>query len=132
MAEVLGVVAAASQLAEHIIGIVRLVQCIRDAPATVLSQTTSLSQLAHVVESIKTNASYQSPQVADILTSINTKAEAISTTLKRVRANHPDGKVIAFKKSLIAVWNDESITGNLNQIERDKTTLALCLTQIDA
>lgn len=132
MAEVLGIVAAASQLNQQVIGIVRLVQSIREAPATVLGQITSLNQLAHVAENIKANTSYQSPQVADILISISTKAEGILTTLKKILAKPHDGKVLTFKKSLIAVWNDESITRTLNEIERDKTTLALCLSQIDA
>jgi hypothetical protein len=130
--EVLGALAAASQIAEQVLRIVKLVQSIRDAPEEVLQHIASLQQLASVVESIKANPSYQSRQVAEILSLINTKTSAISDTLDKLQTDPSNSKASVFKKAVNSTWNSDNVANKLDQIERDKTTLALCLAQIDA
>jgi hypothetical protein len=130
--EVLGALAAASQIAEQVLRIVKLVQSIRDAPEEVLQHIASLQQLAGVVESIKANPSYQSRQVAEILSLINTKTSAISDTLDKLQTDPSNSKASVFKKAVNSTWKSDNVANKLDQIERDKTTLALCLAQIDA
>lgn len=129
--EVLGALAGASQLAEQILRIGKFVQNVKDGPKEVLDHVASLQQLASVAASIKSNPSYQSQQVAEILAVINTKAKAVMDILNDVRTDPADKRQIAIRKAFIAIWKDASITNKLDQIERDKTTLALCLAQID-
>ena len=124
--------AAASQLAEQTLGILKLIQSTRDAPKDVLERIVSLQHLEKAAESIKTNPSYQSPQVAGILASIQSKVEVVLKTLDKLQVTSSDSKRSIAKKAVIATFKDESTTSKLDQIERDKTTLALCLSQIDA
>ncbi|KIW70057.1 hypothetical protein PV04_02368 [Phialophora macrospora] len=84
------------------------------------------------MESIKANSSYQTRQVAEILSLINTKTSAIFDTLDKLQADSSDSKARAFKKALSSMWSSDNMASRLDQIERDKTTLALCLAQIDA
>ncbi|KAJ9606001.1 hypothetical protein H2200_009850 [Cladophialophora chaetospira] len=129
---ILGALAGATQLAEQILGLVRFIQNTRDAPKEVLEHIASLKQLESVTENIKTNPSYQSQQVADVLSLLNAKVKAIADILSKVRATATDDKATAIKKAVVATWKDDNVTSRLDQIERDKTTLALCLAQIDA
>ncbi|EXJ61753.1 hypothetical protein A1O7_02183 [Cladophialophora yegresii CBS 114405] len=130
--EVLGALAAASQIAEQLLNIVKLVQTIRDAPKEVVQHIASLRQLTSVVESIKATPSYQSRQVAEILSLINTKTNALSDILVKLQADSRDSTVNATKKRVKSTWITDNVANKLDQIERDKLTLALCLARIDA
>ncbi|ETI19674.1 hypothetical protein G647_08687 [Cladophialophora carrionii CBS 160.54] len=130
--EVLGAFAAASQIAEQLVRIVKSVQTIRDAPKEVVQHIASLQQLTSVVESIEANPSYQSRQVAEILSSINTKTNALSDILVRLQADPGDSNANAIKKALNSTWNTDNVANKLDQIDGDKMTLALCLARIDA
>lgn len=130
--EVLGAVAAASQLVEQVVKIVTLVNDIRDAPKDVLEHIESLSRLTAVAEGIKLNPSYQSTQTAEILASINIKTTDLVAILNKANVSPADNKSNAIRKAVFATWKDERIITALDQIERDKNTLALWLARIDA
>jgi hypothetical protein len=130
--EVLGAVAAASQIAEQVLGILKLIQSVRDAPEDIISHLSSLQGPAKVAQSVRTTSSYQYPQVAGILDLINNKVEVVSRTLNGLAVTSSDNKPSILEKALIAAWKDGSIINKLDQIERDKMILALCLSRIDA
>ncbi|OCT49764.1 hypothetical protein CLCR_06731 [Cladophialophora carrionii] len=130
--EGLGAFAAASQIAEQLVRIVKSGQTIRDAPKEAVQHIASLQQLTRVVESIKANPSYQSRQVAEILSLVNTKTNALSDILVRLQADPGDSKAKAIQKALNSTWNADNVANKLDQIDGDKMTLALCLARIDA
>jgi hypothetical protein len=130
--KVLGAVTAASQLAEQVLGILKLIQSVRDAPEDVISHVSSLQGPAKVAQSARTTSSYQSPQVAGILDLINNKVEVVSRTLNGLAVTSSDNKPSILKEALITARKDGIIINKLDQIERDKMTLALYLSGIDA
>jgi hypothetical protein len=136
MAEVLGVVAAASQLTEQglkiAIFISELYSKVRDAPESIRKQSLQIGQLIDIAMLIKHNLKLQTVLVESILRNCVGEAEELQEILEKMSVAAGDGRVRKLWKALDGVIKEKRILALLAKLEWDKSSLMLCIETIDS
>lgn len=133
--EVLGVLAAASQLAEQglkITGaIYDLYKKVRDAPESIRQQSVQVEQLIDIAKLIESNPSLQTDSISSILSSCTNEAKDVLKILQGVTPARETHKLEKRWKALAAVSMQKRILAHFAKLEQGKSTLALCIETID-
>lgn len=134
--EVLGALAAASQLTEQglkiVIFISDLYSKVRDAPESIRKQSVQVEQLINIAKLIEHNPSLQIDSVGSILRNCTGEAEKVKDILENISTAAGDGKARKLWKALDGVAKEKRILALFANLEREKSSLALCIETIDA
>jgi hypothetical protein len=134
--EVLGALAAASQLAEQSLNIAifisNLYSKVRDAPESIRKQSVQLEQLIDIAKLIEHNPPLQTDLVGSILRNCVSEAEKLQEILANISTATGDGKIRELWKALDGVAKEKRILALFANLEREKSSLALCIETIDA
>ena len=134
--EVLGALAAASQLTEQglkiAIFISDLYSKVRDAPESIRKQSVQVEQLINIARLIEHNPSLQIDSVGSILRNCTGEAEKLKEILENISTAAGDGKARKLWKALDGVAKEKRILALFASLEREKSSLALCIETIDA
>src|ERR1700756_4129283 len=111
--EVLGALAAASQLTEQslkIAGIISdLYSKVRDAPESIRKQSVQVEQLIDIARRIKDNPPFQTALVESILRNCVGEAEKLQEILGKISTAAGDGRVKKLWKALDGVAKEKKI-----------------------
>ena len=133
--EVVGVLAAASQLAEQALkvtgAIYDLYKRVRDAPESIRQQSIQLEQLIDIAKLIERSPSLHMDQVSSILSSCSNEANDLLDILRKVTPARENYKPDRIWKALAAVSKEKRINACFAKLEQGKSTLALCIETID-
>jgi hypothetical protein len=138
-AEVLGILgglAAASQFAQQSLKVINFISDldgkVRDAPESIRKQAVQVEQLVDIARLIEHNPSLQTDAIILILQSCQDEAQQLLNILWRVLAAAGDGKVKRLWKAVDGITREKKILEHLSKLEREKTSLALCIATIDS
>jgi hypothetical protein len=133
---ILGAAAAASQLLQQGFQITKFIcelySAVQDAPESIRKQITQVEQLIDVARLIIQNPSLQTASVASILSTCMRSAAEVQGILKKVSATTKDGPLKKAQKALTAVMKEKEILALFNNLEKKKSSLTLCIHEIDA
>lgn len=133
---ILGAAAAASQLLQQGSQITRFIcelySKVQDAPESIRKQIMQIDQLIDLARLIIQNPSLQTASVAAILSTCMRSAAEVQGILKKASATTKDGQLKKAQKVLTAVMKEKEILTLFNNLERDKSSLTLCIQEIDA
>jgi len=134
--EVLCALAAASQLIEQGLKIGTFISDlyskVRDPPESIRKQSVQVEQLITVVRLIEHNPSLQVDSVGSILRNCTGEAEKLKEILENISTAAGDGKARKLWKALDGVAKEKKILALFANLEREKSSLALCIETIDA
>jgi hypothetical protein len=134
--EVLGALAAASQLTEQglkiSIFISDLYAKVRDAPESIRKQSVQVKQLIDIARLIKHNPPLQTALVESILRNCVGEAEKLQEILGKISTAAGDARVKKLWKALDGVTKEKKILTLFAKLEREKSSLALCIETIDS
>jgi len=134
--EVVGALAAASQLVEQslqiIIYISDLYKRVRDAPESIRKQSIQVEQLIDITRLIEHNPPLQTVLVDSILENCLRITEELQEILARVSTTAGDGRVRKVWKALEGVTREKRILALLAKLEQEKSALVLCINAIDS
>jgi hypothetical protein len=134
--EVLGALAAASQLAEQSLNIAifisKLYSKVRDAPESIRKQSVQLEQLIDIAKLIEHNPLLQTDLMGSILRNCVSEAEELQEILANISTAAGDGKIRELWKALDGVAKEKRILALFANLEREKSSLALCIKTIDS
>jgi hypothetical protein len=133
---VLGAVAAATQLVEQGIKITQflgeLYSKVQDAPESVRKQLVHVEQLIDIARLIIQSPSLQEESVVSILRTCLRQAADIQNLLKKVSVVDKDGQLKKIRKAFAAVMKEKEIDALFDNLEREKSSLALCIQEINS
>jgi hypothetical protein len=136
---VLGAAAAASQFIAYGIKLTKSISQfysfyskVYNAPGSICKKTIQVEQLIDLARLIIQNPSLQKESVASILRTCLTGAEEIQRILEKVSVTDKDGKIKRILKALAATVKEKDIIALFNNLEREKSSLALCIQGIDS
>lgn len=139
MAEALGVLgatAAAFQIAQQCMDIAKMIASlyhkIHDAPNSIHSQILLVNQLIAITRSIERNKSLQTDLMASALTTCSKTTQQLSDELSKISTSAGDGRVRRVWKGLVGLTVEEKLQGLFDQLEREKSSLAVLIGTIDA
>ncbi len=134
--EVVGALAAASQLAEQILKAVAFISDlyvkVRDAPESIRKQAVQVEQLIDIARLIEHNPSLQTGAIASILQSCQSEARNLLDILCKILVAAQDGKVKQLWKAIDRITKEKKILGCLRKLEQEKSALALFIATIDS
>ena len=134
--EVLGALAAASQLAEQSLKIAIFVSDlyskVRDALESIRKHSAQLEQLTDIAKLIEHHPPLQTDLVGSILRSCVGEAEKLQEILANISTAAGDGKVRKFWRALGQVAEEKRILALFANLEREKSSLVLCIETIDS
>jgi hypothetical protein len=134
--EVLGALAIAAQLAQQGLQIVSFISdlCskVRDAPDSIRKQSLQVEQLIDIARLVKHNPSLQTDLVASILRNCVNEAEKLREILAQVSTAAGDGTVRKFWKALDGLAEEKRILELFANLEREKSSLTLCIETISS
>jgi N-terminal domain on NACHT_NTPase and P-loop NTPases len=132
--EVLGALAAASQLAEQglriAVFISELYVKVRDAPESIRRQSIQIQQLIDIAKLIEHTPPLQTTSVESILRNCVGEAEKLQEILGKVSTAAGDGRVKKMWKALDVVAKEKMINILFTRLEREKSSLVLCIETI--
>ena len=131
----LGAAAATAQFAEQIVtlsfAIIEFYHKFKEAPETVRRQSLHVEQIRSVCELVKQNPALQTTQIGDILKECLKKLLEIKNEVDKLR---PAGVSSAEKlwKAFLAATKDKKFEKLFADFEKLKTSLVLCIVEIDS
>jgi hypothetical protein len=132
---VLGAVAAASQLLEQGANVTTflwgLYSKIKHAPESIRKQIIQVEQLLGLSRLFLQHPSLQKDSVASILGTCLLRAQEFQNFLKKILVTDTDGRFKKLKKSFEAVMKEKEIIVLFDHLEKEKTSLMLCIQEID-
>jgi hypothetical protein len=132
----LGAVAAASQLVAQGIQITFILSdlCLKakEAPDTIRKQTAQVEQLINLARLIIQTPSLQKDSIASVLGTCLRTAEQCLASLKKEFMTDKDGKLKKAQKLFSALLKEKEIGRVFDDLEKEKTSLILCITAIDS
>jgi hypothetical protein len=129
--EVLGAVAAAAHLIEQGLKIIDLCSRLRNGPEPVKEQSVHVKRLIEIAKQVEENQTLQTPVVASTLRECHAKAMKLLKILSKTCAVSGDGKVVKWKKTFAAIAKEKEILALLAELEREKSSLTLCISMAD-
>jgi hypothetical protein len=132
----LGAAAAASQLFEQGIKIAKFLvelYTVSQAPDFIQRQVSQIEQIVKLSRLIRENEALQKDDT--ITTSLVTSGKITSKFLEllsRYVVTEADGKIKKIQKVLSVMLKEKEVTHFFDDLEREKSTLILCIQQIDS
>ena len=134
--EVLGTLTAASQLIEQGLKIALFISDlyskVRDAPESIRKQSVQVEQLIDIAGLIKRNPQLQTAFVECTLRNCVDQAEELQEILGKISTAAGDGRARKLWKALDGVIKEKRILALFAKLEREKSSLALCIETIDS
>lgn len=130
--EIFGAVAAAAQLIEKGIKFVNWCSNVRDAPESISKHIVQVEHLIEVAKLVEQNQPLQTVTIESALRQCLTKATTLLETLSKNCVNTGDGKFIKWKKAIAGAAKEKEILALLADLEREKSSLSLCISTIDS
>ncbi len=132
---ILGATAAASQLLQQGANITKflwgLYSKMKDSPATIRRQIIQIEQLLDLSRLFLQNPSLQTDSVASILGTCLLQTQQFQRILKEVAVTDSHSRFKTLKKSFEAMMKEKEIVQLFDNLEREKSSLMLCVQQID-
>jgi hypothetical protein len=101
------------------------------APESIHRQIVQVEQLLGLSRLFLQNSSLQKDSVASILGTCLLQAQKFHDFLRKISVIDTDGRFKKMKKSFEAAMKEKEIIVLFDQLERDKTSLMLCIQEID-
>ena len=130
--EVLGALAAASQLAQQSVQILTFLRRIRDVPESIRKQSVQLEQLLDITKLVKENPALQTPLIDSILSKCVVESRTLQGILEKVTADVTDGKIKKLWRNLEGMAKEKQVLSSFAKLEQEKSSLALCIQTVDA
>lgn len=132
---IIGAAAAASQLLQQGVQMAKFIcelySKVQDAPESIRKQVMQIEQVTDLARLIVQNTSLHTASVASILSTCMRTAAQVQGILKKVSATTKDGQLKKVQKALTAVMKEKEILSLFNNLEREKSSLTLCIHEID-
>jgi hypothetical protein len=132
---VLGAAAASSQLLQQGAKITKFLwdlhSKMKNSPETIHKEIVQIEQLIDLSRLFLQSPSLQKDSVASILGTCLLRAQEFDQELQKVSVHDSDGKFKKLKKTFEAVMKEKEIVQLFDQLEREKSSLMLCIQQID-
>ena len=132
---ILGAIAAASQLAQQAFEIIKffsdLYAKIQDAGESIRTRMLHIEQLIDISKLIAKTPTLQTTAIQSVLVICLRTTITLRDILQELSSDK-EGLLRRIMKAVKAVRKEDKIMILLNNIERDKSSLALCIHQIDA
>lgn len=132
----LGAVAAASQLvaqgSEILVSIYKMYSKIKSAPEFVRNGSVQVEQLISISRLVIQNPALQTDSIASVLSTCLAYAKKLQSILIRLTPRTGSGKLTRLEKALMAVIKEGGITDLFRKLEREKTSLTLCIEEINS
>lgn len=132
---ILGAIAAASQLAQQAFEIVKffsdLYAKIQDPGKSIQTRMQHVEQLIDISKLIAKTPTLQTAPIQSVLVTCLQTAITLREVLQELSSDE-EGRLRRIMKAVRAVRKDDKIMILLDNIERDKSSLLLCIHQIDA
>ena len=132
---VLGAFAAASQVLEQTLRIASFIyevyNDIQDVPDFISNRLRQIEQLAGASKAIQQSLALQTDEVAAALRSCMYKTTKIQLQLKESLPTVEDGRWRRLQKSLLVVMRKKDTMGMFEDLEREKSSLMLCIQAIE-
>jgi hypothetical protein len=133
---VFGAVTAASALAGQVIQTIIFISDfysnVQDAPEWIHKQDVHVEQLINVARLIIQNPSVQTDSVASILETCLRESGKLREVLQKSLVIPKDGKIRKFQKCLMAGIKEKEIIKLFENLEREKSSLMLCIQESNA
>jgi hypothetical protein len=131
---ILGAVAASSQVIQQAYNITKfffeVYSEVKEAPALVLSRIRHVEQLIEVSKLVHQTPGLQTDEVATVLRACYDKSATLYSKLKELLVVADDKRWQKLKKSLTALMQKKDLVILFDDLEREKSTLILCLQAI--
>lgn len=132
---ILGAIAAASQLAQQAFEIIKffsdLYAKVQDAGESIQTRMLHIEQLIDISKLIAKTPTLQTTAIQSVLVTCLRTTIALRDILQELSSDK-EGLLRRIVKAVKAVRKEDKIMILLDNIERDKSSLALCIHQIDA
>jgi hypothetical protein len=132
---ILGAIAAASQLAQQAFEIIKffsdLYEKVQDAGESIRTRILHIEQLIDMSKLIAKTPTLQTTAIQSVLVSCLRTTITLRDILQELSSDK-EGLLRRIMKAVKAVRKEDKIMILLDNIERDKSSLALCIHQIDA
>ncbi len=133
---ILGATAAASQLAEQgskiLICIFKVYSRIKDAPGAVQNGLIQVEQLIGLSRLVIQNPALQTDSVASILSTCLRLARKLQFILTQLIPVQGSGRASRLEKALTAVIKERDINELFEKLDREKTSLTVCIEEINS
>ena len=134
--EAVGAAAAAAQFIDQgtkiAIFISDLYSKIRDAPESIRKQSVQVEQLTDISRLIEHNPSLQTSAVASTLRTCLVEADKLQEILSKLSVSAQDGKTKKLWKALDGVTKEKKISILFQNLEQQKSLLALSIQAVDS
>jgi hypothetical protein len=104
----------------------------KEAPDTIRKQTAQVEQLINLARLIIQTPSLQKDSIASVLGTCLRTAEQCLASLKKEFMTDKDGKLKKAQKLFSALLKEKEIGRVFDDLEKEKTSLILCITAIDS
>ena len=132
-AEIVGILASASQLAVYSIKITNSIYEIyrrfQDAPRRIQQHVEHVTQLADTAQLIEQHRSLQTINIDRQIRTTLKQAKTLSAILDQVTSDYSNGSVRKYWK-ILKGKKEKEILANLDQLEKDKSSLHLCISLV--
>ena len=134
--EVLGIAASAVQVAQVSLAIVTcltsLFHQVRDAPKTVQTRLFHVQTLFEISRLIASVPQLQTAEVDSVLRSCARDAEELREILRGLLDENDKSKMKKWTNAFRGIMSEKNVIDLLQSLEVGKTSLALCVAQIDS
>ncbi|KAG4440354.1 hypothetical protein IFR05_004147 [Cadophora sp. M221] len=133
--EILGAVSAATALAEQCGKVIKFacdVHSKYQSPDMVKKQLVQLRQLVDLSILVKQNPPLQTTEMESLLSSSLADIREFQAKLIKIKSNIFDSKLRKLKKSIAAVMQENDVKDLFANLERHKSSMALCIANIDS
>jgi hypothetical protein len=134
--EILGVAASVVQIAQLSLSLVTsltsLFNSIRGAPGIMQARLDQVRTLIEVSRQIESLPQLQTPKIATILSTCLRESESLRARIQDLVTETKDSKLKKLSNTIGGLLMEKNIIGILQRLEEEKTSLILCITQIDS
>lgn len=130
--EILGIATSAIRVAQIVTDLVKIFNRIRDTPLVAQNRLQQLHTLVELSKLIESSQQLQTAEVDAILQDCLKNAEQIKTWLQGLGLEKGKSRFKTWIKTVGGMVNEERVIGMLGSLEASKTSLVLCIAQIDS
>jgi len=133
---ILGMAGSTAQIAQLSIDIVTslisLFQSIRDAPVTIQARLAQVQTLIEILTLIQSQPQLQTSEIDNILRTCVREGEELRDLLEGFLIHTNGSRIRRWANAIGGLAMEERIIDQLQRLERGKTSLTLCIAQIDS
>jgi hypothetical protein len=134
--EILGVAASVVQIAQLSLSLVTsltsLFNSIRGVPGIMQARLDQVRTLIEISRQIESLPQLQTLKIATILSTCLRESESLRARIQDLVTETKDSKLKKLSNTIGGLLMEKNIIGILQRLEEEKTSLILCITQIDS